>query len=76
VVVGISPSFGVGSSGKAARKSASASSSESSAFRERKQLVGLLVKSVSLGKRQDDGRAEIQITYRFGPPRASGVLEA
>jgi hypothetical protein len=35
---------------------------------ERKQLVGLLVESISLGKRQEDGRSEIQITYRFGPP--------
>jgi site-specific DNA recombinase len=41
------------------------------AFGERKQLVRLLVKSISLGKRRDDGRAEIQITYRFGPPPPS-----
>ena len=41
------------------------------AFNERKRLVGLLVKSISLGKRQDDGRSEIQITYRFGPPPVS-----
>jgi site-specific DNA recombinase len=41
------------------------------AFRERKQLVGLLVQSVTLGKRQEDGRAEVQITYRFGPPPTS-----
>jgi hypothetical protein len=38
------------------------------AFGKRKQLVGLLVESISLGKRQKDGRAETQITYRFGPP--------
>jgi hypothetical protein len=38
------------------------------AFSERKQLVGLLVESISLGKRQEDGRSEIRITYRFGPP--------
>lgn len=38
------------------------------AFGKRKQLVGLLVESISLGKRQEDGRAETQITYRFGPP--------
>lgn len=37
------------------------------AFRERKQLVELLVETISVGK-QDDGRAEVQITYRFGPP--------
>jgi hypothetical protein len=41
------------------------------AFSERKQLVGLLVESISLGKRQEDGRTEIQTTYRFGPPPAS-----
>ena len=39
--------------------------------RKRKQLVGLPVESISLGKRQEDNRAEIQITYRFGPPPAS-----
>ena len=44
------------------------------AFRERKQLVDLLVESISVGK-QDDGRAEIQITYRFGPPPVSDVSE-
>jgi hypothetical protein len=41
------------------------------AFGKRKQLVRLLVESISLGKRQQDGRAEVQITYRFGPPPAS-----
>ena len=45
------------------------------AFRERKQLVGLLVQSISVGKREEDGRTEIQITYRFGPPSTSEVLE-
>ena len=44
------------------------------ALRERKQLVGLLVKAISVGK-QDDGRAEIQITYRFGPPSMSEISE-
>ncbi len=24
--------------------------------------------SISVGKREEDGRTEIQITYRFGPP--------
>jgi site-specific DNA recombinase len=38
------------------------------AFGKRKQLVGLLVESITLGKRQEGGRAEVQITYRFGPP--------
>ena len=37
-------------------------------FEKRKQLVGLLVESISLGKNQEGGRAEVQITYRFGPP--------
>ena len=33
----------------------------------------LLVQSISAGKRPDDGRTEIKITYRFGPPtEASG----
>ena len=41
------------------------------AFGKRKQLVGLLAKSISPGKKQEDGRAEIQIPYRFGPPLAS-----
>jgi hypothetical protein len=45
------------------------------AFRKRRQLVKLLVNSISVGKRQEDGRAEIQITYRFGPPVSSGVPE-
>ena len=40
-------------------------------FEKRRQLVGLLVESVSLGKSQQEGRAEVQITYRFGPPPAS-----
>jgi hypothetical protein len=37
-------------------------------FVKRKQLVGLLVESISLGRSQQEGRAEVQITYRFGPP--------
>jgi hypothetical protein len=41
------------------------------ALGKRKQLVGLLVESISLGRSQEDGRAEVQITYRFGPPPAS-----
>ena len=41
------------------------------AFGKRKQLVRLLIESISLGKRQQDGRAETQITYRFEPPPAS-----
>ncbi len=38
-------------------------------LQERKQLV----ESISVG-RQDDGRAEVQITYRSGPP--PGLSEA
>ena len=45
------------------------------AFQERRQLVKLLVNSISIGKRQEDRRAEIQITYRFGPPASSGAPE-
>jgi site-specific DNA recombinase len=41
------------------------------AFEKRKQLVGLLVESISLGRSQEGGRAEVQVTYRFGPPPAS-----
>jgi hypothetical protein len=40
-------------------------------FEKRKQLVGSLVESISLGRSQEGGRAEVQITYRFGPPPAS-----
>ena len=40
-------------------------------FEKRKQLVGLLVESISLGRSQEGGRAEVQITYRFGPPPGS-----
>ena len=45
------------------------------AFRERRQLVKLLVASISAGKRQEDGRNEIHVTYRFGPPAASEAPE-
>jgi len=37
---------------------------------KRKQLVRLLVESISLGKNQQEGCAEGQITYRFGAPSA------
>ena len=41
----------------------------SEGFEKRKQLVGLLVESISLGRSQQEGdRTEVQITYRFGPP--------
>ena len=41
------------------------------AFTARQRLVKLLVESISADKRPEDGRTEIQITYRFGPPSAS-----
>ena len=44
------------------------------AFRERRRLVELLVESISVGK-QEDGRAEIRITYRFGPSPVYEVSE-
>ena len=37
-----------------------------------KQLVGLLVAEVTVGKKPEDGRTEVRITYRFGPPPTSG----
>jgi hypothetical protein len=40
-------------------------------FEKPKQLLGLLVDSISLGKSQQEGRAEVRITYRFGPSPAS-----
>jgi site-specific DNA recombinase len=40
-------------------------------FTARQRLVKLLVESISADKRPEDGRTEIQITYRFGPPSAS-----
>ena len=40
-------------------------------FEKRKRLVGLLLESISLGKSQEGGRAEVRITYRFGPPSDS-----
>jgi site-specific DNA recombinase len=42
------------------------------AFEKRKQLVGLLVAEVTVGKKPEDARTEVRITYRFGPPPASG----
>ncbi len=43
------------------------------AFRARRRLVKLLVQSIFAGKRPDDGRTEIQVMYRFGPPPTSEV---
>jgi len=45
------------------------------AFRKRRQLVKLLVQSISAGKRQEDGRTGIQMTYRFGPPPDEGYFD-
>jgi hypothetical protein len=38
------------------------------AFRARRQLVKLLVQSITVGKKHEDGSIEVRITYRFGPP--------
>jgi septal ring factor EnvC (AmiA/AmiB activator) len=45
------------------------------AFQKRRQLVRLLVQSISADKRPEDGRTEIQITYRFGPPPDEGYSD-
>jgi len=42
------------------------------AFRTRRQLVRLLVAEVTIGKKPESGETEVRITYRFGPPPASG----
>jgi site-specific DNA recombinase len=42
------------------------------AFQARRQLVRLLVSEVTVDKKPEDGRTEVRITYRFGPPPASG----
>jgi len=41
------------------------------AFRARRQLVKLLVQSITVGKKREDGGIEVRITYRFGPPSPS-----
>ena len=38
------------------------------AYRARRQLVKLLVQSITVGKKHEDGGIEARITYRFGPP--------
>ena len=38
------------------------------AFRARRQLVKLLVRSIAIGTKDEDGVIEVRITYRFGPP--------
>jgi len=39
------------------------------AWGKRRELAKLLVEKISIG-RNGDGRAEVQVTYRFGPPEA------
>ena len=41
-------------------------------FRARRQLLRLLVAEVTVDKKPDSGETEVRITYRFGPPPASG----
>jgi hypothetical protein len=41
------------------------------AFRARRQLVKLLVQSITIGKKRENGGIEVRITYRFGPPSPS-----
>ena len=41
-------------------------------FRASRQLVRLLVAEVTVGKKPENGETEVRITYRFGPPPASG----
>jgi hypothetical protein len=42
-------------------------------FRVRRQLVRLLAAKVTVGKKPENGETEVRITYRFGPPPASGA---
>lgn len=46
------------------------------AFQAHRRLVKLVVQSISVGKHPEDGRTEIQITYRFGPPPAAPLTGA
>jgi septal ring factor EnvC (AmiA/AmiB activator) len=41
------------------------------AFRARRQLVKLLVSVLTVGKRPEDGKTRVRITYRFGEPGES-----
>jgi hypothetical protein len=45
------------------------------AFRVSRQLVKLLVQSITVGKKHEDGGIEVRITYRFGPPPGDGGLQ-
>jgi DNA-binding transcriptional MerR regulator len=42
------------------------------AFEKRRQLVRLLVAGITAGK-NEDGRPDVRITYRFGPPEPTPV---
>jgi len=42
------------------------------AFRNRRQLVRFLVAEITVGKKPENKVTEVRITYRFGPPPASG----
>jgi site-specific DNA recombinase len=42
------------------------------AFRNRRQLVRLLVAEITVSKKPVNKETEVRITYRFGPPPASG----
>ena len=44
------------------------------AFAKRRQLVGLLVEGIALG-RDETGQTSVEITYRFGPPSEAGPSE-
>ena len=37
------------------------------AFKQRRQLVRLLVQSITVG-RDEDGKTRVEVTYSFGPP--------
>jgi hypothetical protein len=43
------------------------------AYLHRRELVKLLVEKIS-ADRDEDGRAKVDITYRFGPPTGEDVL--
>jgi site-specific DNA recombinase len=45
------------------------------AFRARRQLVKLLVQSITVGKKHEDGGIEVRITYRFGPPSEAATSD-
>jgi len=43
------------------------------AFEKRRELAKLLLDKITV-ERGEDGRAEVRITYRFGPPAGEDVL--